>query len=169
MSGYSESPAMYRNSLMNAPVAWASQTVFPEMGGDMIHPGLGLDGADPAVGFMAIRYNPGLLLNVWDGARMVFDPAALPFIDPAPSSDGNGTERFPAQWAPAPGPGAFVCWTGNDKKIHIRHVLPTGVMGDPAVIASGSNCTMVTDTDGNLHMAYVSGGMRYRKVTVKTD
>jgi hypothetical protein len=167
MSGYGESPAMYRNSLFGAPVAWASQTVYPEMGGDMIHPGLGMDGADPAVGFMAIRYNAGLLFNVWDGGKMVFDPAALPAIDPAPSSDGNGTERFPPQWATAPGPGALVCWTGANKKVLMRHVLPTGVMGEPAEIASGSNCTIFFGADGHLHMAYVNGGMKYRKIAVE--
>ncbi len=166
MSGYSQEPARYRNSTMAERVTWADNAVYDNMGEDMLHPGLGLDGEDPLVGYMAIRYQPGVVLNVWDGQAMVFDPADLPVLDPAPASHGNGGERFGPQFAPAPGRGSFVCWTSGDGMVWISRVMPDGSWDEPLPIAEGSSCTITAGSDGALHMAYVRDQLRYRRIDV---
>jgi len=166
MSGYSKEDAKYRNSDMAERVAWALHSTYDDMGEDMLHPGLGLDGVDPHVAYMAIGYSAGVVLNVWDGAGLVFDPAALPVIDPDPAHHGSGTERFGPQFTPAPGHGAFMCWTGGDGIIRVMHVLPDGEVGDPVEVAPGITCVMTTDAHGDIHMAYVNDTLRYRHIVV---
>ncbi len=167
MSGYSKESSRYRSSLMDERVTWASASAYPVMGEDMRHPGLGLDGHDPAVGYMAVCYEPGVVYNVWDGAGLVFDPADLPVLDPSPASHGNGGERFGPQWAPAPGVGAFVCWTGSGGVVRLRHVRPDGSLGDEVEVGAGRQCTAVAGPDGHLRLVYVAdGGLRYRTVEV---
>jgi len=167
MSGYSDEDSKYRNSEMTERVAWALHSTYDGMGEDMLHPGLGVDGVDPVVGYMAIAYEPGVVLNVWNGEAMVFDPADLPVVDPAPGHHGSGEYRFGPQWAPAPGHGAFMCWTGGDGMVRIVHVLPDGAVGAPSDVAPGITCSMVTDDEGNLHVAYVDATMRYRTIHVE--
>ncbi len=166
MSGYSLEPARYRNSAMEERVTWADNGVYDTMGEDMLHPGLGLDGEDPQVGYMAIRYPPGVVFNVWNGSAMVFDPTALPVLDPSPASNGNGGERFGPQFASAPGRGAFVCWTGGDGWIRLSRVVADGSWDDPLSVAEGSSCTITAGPDGALHMAYVRDQLRYRRIDV---
>jgi hypothetical protein len=165
MSGWNEYYSAYRNSLMSDPVTWASYDVYPEQGEDVLHPGLGLDGADPEVAYMAIAYDPGVVVNVWDGQQMVFDPSNLPVIDPSPAEDGNGGDRFGPQWAPALGGGAHLCWSSNDGQVHLTRVDPDGTIGPDLAVTAGSRCAMATGDDGRIHMAYVDGGMRYRVIT----
>ena len=166
MSGYSLEPARYRNSAMAERVTWADNGVYDNMGEDMLHPGLGLDGEDPLVGYMAIRYEPGVVLNVWDGSSLVFDPASLPVLDPSPASHGNGGERFGPQFAPAPGRGAFVCWTGGDGMVRLSRLTPEGLWDDPLSVAEGASCTITAGSDGALHMAYIRDQLRYRRIDV---
>lgn len=166
MSGYSLEDSKYRNSEMGERVAWALHSTYDNMGEDMLHPGLGLDGVDPGVAYMAIAYEPGVVVNVWDGETMVFDPAALPVIDPSPAQHGSGLERFGPQWAPAPGHGSFMCWTGGDGWVRVLHVRPDGLVGDPVDVAQGTSCAMTTDRDGHLHMVYVADTLRYRLIQV---
>ena len=167
MSGYSDEDSKYRNSEMTDRVAWALHSTYDDMGEDMLHPGLGTDGVDPAVGYMSIGYAAGVVLNVWNGEALVFDPANLPVLDPAPATHGSGEARFGPQWAPAPGHGAFMCWTGGDGMIRLVHVLPDGTVGLPFDVAPGITCSMTTDDAGDLHMAYVDGTMRYRTISVE--
>jgi len=167
MSGYSDEDSKYRNSEMAERVAWALHSTYDTMGEDMLHPGLGMDGADPAVGYMAIDYEPGVVLNVWDGEALVFDPADLPVIDPSPGHHGSGEDRFGPQWAPAPGQGAFMCWTSGDGVIRIVHVLADGTVGTPFDVAPGITCSMTLDDSDRLHVAYVDGTMRYQTIEVE--
>jgi len=106
-----------------------------------------------------------VVINVWDGEQMAFDPSALPVIDPAPAEDGNGCDRFGPQWAPAAGGGAYLCWSSGDGWIHLTKVLRDGTVGPNLPVTPGSNCAMATDAEGNIHMAYIAGGMRYREIT----
>ena len=167
MSGYSEEDSKYRNSEMAERVAWALHSTYDNMGEDMLHPGLGMDGADPTVGYMSICYTPGVVYNVWNGEALVFDPANLPVIDTAPAHHGSGEDRFGPQWTPAPGHGAFMCWTGGDGVIRIVHTLPSGEVSDPVDVGPGITCTMLTDEHGDIHMAYVNDVMRYRVIDVE--
>jgi len=164
MSGWSECSSSYRSSSLEARVEWASNTSYDEMGEDMLHPGMGLDGADPQVAYMAIAYDVGVVYNVWNGSALVFDPADLPVLDAEPAQHGNGGERFGPQWAPALFGGAFMCWTGGDGVIRVVHVDSEGAVSEAVEIGGGQSCAMTTDSDGDLHMAYVSGGMRYREI-----
>ena len=166
MSGYSQEDSRYVNSEMAERVSWALHSTYGDMGEDMLHPGLGTDGVDPTVGYMAIAYSAGLVLNVWDGAALVHDPAALPMIDPAPGHHGSGEDRFGPQFTRAPGHGAFMCWTGGDGLIRIVHVLAVGSWGEPTEVGPGITCDMVTDEHGTIHMAYVHDVMRYRRIEV---
>ncbi len=165
MGGWTESHCAYRNSEMAEHVIWADYAVYPIQGEDVRHPSLGLDGADPEVAYMAAAYEPGVVINVWDGQQMVFDTAALPVIDPAPATHGNGTDRFGPQWTPAPGDGAYLCWSSSDGWVHLVHVGSDGTLGEAVAVAEGDNCAMATDPDGRIHMAYARDGMRYRLIT----
>jgi len=162
MGGYNLSESAYRSSLMDSTVTWASYSVYDWQGEDTRHPGLGLDGADPAVAYIAADYNPGVVINIWNGSALVFDASSLPVIDPDPASNGNGVDRFGPQWAPRHGGGAFLCWSSSDGWVHLVDVYSDGSMGEPQAVTEGSRCAMATDSRGRLHMAYVNGGMRYR-------
>ena len=166
MGGWTESHCAYRNSLMASPVTWASYDVYPIQGEDVRHPSLGLDGADPTVAYMAAAYEPGVVINVWDGNQLVFDPADLPVIDASPATHGNGIDRFGPQWAPAAGGGAWLCWSSDDGRVHLRKVEPDGSLGPDVDVTAGNNCAMATAADGTIHMAYVDAGMRYREISV---
>ncbi|MDP7114181.1 MAG: hypothetical protein QGH45_19575 [Myxococcota bacterium] len=166
MSGYSLEPSRYRNSGMESRVTWADYDAYDGMGEDMLHPGLGVDGADPWVGYMAIRYHPGVVFNIWDGEGLVFDPSDLPVLDPSPASHSNSGERFGPQFAPAPGRGAFVCWTGGDGWVRLSRLTPDGSRDEPLSVAEGASCTITAGPDGALHMAYVRSQLRYRRIDV---
>ncbi len=165
MSGWTEYESAYRNSRMDDTVTWATYAAYPGQGEDVRHPGLGIDLADPEVAYIAIAYAPGVVINVWDGQQLVFDPANLPVIDPSPATHGNGTDRFGPQWTPAEGGGAYLCWSSADGWVHLLPVGPDGTLGETLAVTEGRSCAMATDSAGRIHMAYVNGGMRYRLIT----
>jgi hypothetical protein len=82
---------------------------------------------------------------------------------------GNGETRFAPQWAMAPGPGAFVCWSRSDGRIYLRYVSPAGQLGTVANVSEGNNCSMTLGQDGALHLVYASGGLRYRRIELLAD
>ena len=168
-SGYNKSASSYQNSVRHAagqqPAVWAGYEAYPEQGEDLLHPGLGIDWENPQAAYIAIRYNPGVVINVWNGTQMVYDPANLPVIDAATAKDGNGVDRFGPQWAPAVGGGAYLCWSGGDGWVKLKKIEADGSIGPGKSIAQGSGCAMATDSEGSIHMAYVNGGMRYRKIS----
>jgi hypothetical protein len=174
MSGWSQESSSYRNSLMDAKVVWASNTVaayshpVTGMGDDMRHPGLGVDGGDPKVGYMAVAYGSSVLINIWNGTEMVYDSTDLPVIDSNAAHGGNGGDRFGPQWAPAPGSGAFMCWTSGDNRIKLKRVDPDRRMSRTWDIADGHFCSLALDgPNKNLRLAYINDNrVRYRVLTL---
>jgi MYXO-CTERM domain-containing protein len=164
MSGYPPSHSAYRNSAMADIVTWADYDAYPEQGLDTRHPSLGIDLVDPEVAYIAIGYNPGVVVNIWDGNGLVFDPANLPVVGPAPANHGNDEDRFGPQWTPAHGGGAFLCWTGSDGQVRLREIHSDGTMEPTRVVTEGRRCAMATDSRGRIHMVYERSGMRYRLI-----
>jgi len=164
--GWEPSPSAYQNSARDlagqAIVVWAEYGAYPIQGDDMRHPGLGLDGVDPEVAYISAVYEPGLVINVFDGEQMVWPNTALPVVDASPSY----IHRFGPQWAPAHGGGAFLAWSSAGR-IKLLYVGPDGSMGDEVDVCDGTNASLVTDDRGDIHLAYVDGGMRYRKILTR--
>jgi len=171
-SGWNEYHSAYQNSVRHAagqpPVVWAGYNAYPEQGEDMLHQSIGIDWVNPEAAYMAVQYNPGIVINIWDGEKMVFPKASLPVLADAAAQHGNGSDRFGPQWTPALGGGAFLCWSTGAGKVKVKYVGPDGNLDSVAVKATmGHNCAMATDPEGNIHLAYVNGGMRYRKLTTE--
>ena len=173
MSGYSAHSASYQNSVRHDAgedvVIWASKDAYTEMGEDMRHPELGLDLVNSEAAYIVIKHKPGVVLNIFDGEKMLFDPSALPVVTPDSNNHGNGSERFAPQFAPVLGGGTFMCWTGADKRIKLRYVDPTGALGEIHDITGGKQCAMAEDPVGDIHMVYVEGSLKYRQLTTGFD
>ncbi len=168
-SGWTEYSSAYRSSLMDDPVIWADYAAYPEQGDDLRHMSLGVDGVDPRVAYMAVAHDPGVVLNVWDGQAMIFDPSELPVVEFDPAQHGNGTDRFGPQWAPAADGGAYLCYSVALGWVKLRHVSASGEISSPVTVTKGASCALATDTDGHIHIAYVHEGMRYRKLLVTSQ
>jgi len=175
MSGYSKESSKYRNSLMSGRITWAAYSAYKEMGEDMRHPAIGIDRADPRRCYISIRFKAGLVINVYGGAgKMLFSPSKLPVVD---ANASGGTDRFAAQWTPAPGAqgGAYLAYT-RSKQVMLVYVSPAGKVSDafpgkanPRLVCGGKEPVMATDGDGNIHLAYLSASgskLRYRKLKV---
>ena len=167
-SGWNEYHSAYQNSVRHAageqPVTWAGYWAYPEQGDDMRHQSIGIDLVNPQAAYMAVAYNPGVVINIWDGEKMVFPKASLPVVADAPAQHGNGSDRFGPQWTPASGGGAFLCWSTGAGKVKLKYIDIAGNMDAAVKVTDGSNCAMATDPEGDVHIAYVNGGMRYRKL-----
>lgn len=167
MGGYVKQSSSYQNSLRSPaiPVVWASYSAYPEQESDFKHPGLGIDLANPAACYMGVYYNPGLVINIWTGNGpyngMIFDPNNLPVVDPA----ATRVDRFGPQFTPVVGGGAFVAWSRGGR-VKLRYIDLTGAMGPELDICAGKNPSMCTDRNGNIHLAYINNGMRYRLLTL---
>ena len=132
-------------------------------------PELGLDLVNSEAAYIVIKHKPGVVLNIFDGEKMLFDPSALPVVTPDSNNHGNGSERFAPQFAPVLGGGTFMCWTGADKRIKLRYVDPTGALGEIHDITGGKQCAMAEDPVGDIHMVYVEGSLKYRQLTTGFD
>ena len=172
MGGYEKSPSLYQNSLRAAqglaPVAWTSYSAYPEMESDFRHPGLGYDGKNSAVAYIACSFQAGLAYNVWDGSKMVFPTTALPVVDSA----AQFVQRFAPQWAPAKGGGAYLAWSAGGR-VRIVRVTSTGTLKEIfpdrpnfREVCTGTSPAICTDPAGNIHLAYVNGGLRYRTIGI---
>ena len=148
------------------PVPWLSHT-YPQWG-DSHYPSVGVDSEDPQVAYLAGSYE-GLLINVFDGEAMLFPIDAAYQVAPDIAEYGNGVERFTPIWAAAKGGGSFLCWTGADWRIQLTYISPLGTehFGPITDVGPGSRCAIATDVNGDVHMAYDNGGVRYRKVTTR--
>lgn len=172
MCGYSKSDSFYgyKNGSKQANVAWADHLRYPEMGSDMIHPGIGVDNVKPDMCYMSVIYTPGVLINIWDGTKMLFPKNSLAVV----SKKGTmGTDRFGPQWAPALGGGAYLTWI-QDNSVMMVYIGQDGSInnlqeGNSRAICAGSNASICTDVNGDIHLAYVNGGMRYRKIEMLRD
>ena len=174
--GYSKYASGYKNSNMGSMQTWASYSRYSEQGDDLFHPSLGVDAENPNMAYIVIRYNPGVVINVWDGNDFIYPDYNLKVVDPNPFGTlstrlhgGNGISRFAPQWAPVPGGGSYLCWTGGDSNVKLTYVSQKGVVGEIVTVGPGGNCAMDVDSNGDIHMAYVvdgafQGKMRYRKI-----
>lgn len=164
--GYSQMASSYQNTVRQAAglesVPWAGFKAYPEMGSDFYHPGVGVDRANSEVCYLSARFNPGLVINIWDGTQMLYPPQALPVVDSAAVFD----ERFAPQWTAANGGGAFLLWS-HAGMVRIRHVAATGVMGPDYDIGPGVQPAAETDPSGNIHLVYNNGGLKYRLITTQ--
>ncbi len=170
MNGSRSITASYQNSARykagQGPIPWAAYGVYPIMGGDFHHPGVGLDATDPRLCYISIVFYGKMSINIWDGTRMLFNPASLKVLDDQVTFE----ERHPPAIAPAPGPqgGAFFFWTSFDDRILCAYVSKKGVAGPIQDITAGTFAGAATDRYGNLHLVYNNNGIRYRKLLVYT-
>jgi len=166
MNGCSSEDSKYVNSTMSKPVTWAAYSAYPEMGGDTVHPSVGIDLLQPKVCYISSQYARGIMVNIWNGSKMMFSPTNLLCI-----CEGGylGTDRWGPQWTPTLDGGAYVAFC-KGKRVKLRHVAVSGgvVSVGPVVdVCAGSRASMCTDRNGQIHLVYNQGGMRYRKVIVK--
>jgi hypothetical protein len=167
-NGWSQQASSYQNSIGAAngdsPIVWASHSTYPEQGSDFSHPSIGIDFKKPQVAYIASGFSNDVFVNIWDGSKMLYSSNNLLTVDTNTAQNGNGELRYAPQWAPAKGGGTFLCWTGGGNKIRLRYIDSSGFMGVVKEIGSGSNCAIATDDNGNIHMTYVNGVMKYRKI-----
>jgi len=148
------------------PTPWISKS-YP-VSGDPYYPSVGVDRKDAEIAYLAAAYQ-GLIINVWDGKKMLFPVGKLHQVYASIAPFGNGVERFTATWSPALGGGSFLCFTSKDSRIKLAYISPLGTkhFGKVVDIGPGSRCAAATDKKGDLHLAYLNGAIRYRKVTTK--
>jgi len=180
MNGYSALDAKYQNSVRylagKGPVTWANYGPYPVMGDDLSHPGIGIDLSDPRVAYMGGVFNGQVCVNVWNGEKMTAPPNRLHVL----GSGATREVRHGPAFTPAPGPngGSFVFWTAGgrikmgyiSKKGEIASAFSFGnvVASAPLDITAGRSPAAATDRNGNIHLVYYNGGIKYRKILVAT-
>jgi hypothetical protein len=167
MCGSRALTASYQNSARykagQGPIPWAAYNVYSIMGDDFHHPGVGIDLTDPRMAYMSIVFYNKMCINIWDGAKMIFDPANLKVLD----YDATFEERHAPSITPAPDGGAFFFWTSNGR-IKTAYVSKKGVVGNVIDITAGHSAAAATDRFGNLHLVYVNSGIKYRIIRITT-
>jgi len=173
----------YNNSVRRAagkgPVNWADYGSYPYMGDDGCYPLVLSDNEEPQTAYLFTDYGsyggPGVCLQVWhssdsqgDGA-FVFNPAGgLLVVDPA---GGSGARRFEPQGYPANGGGVWLCWQAGSN-VRIRYapsdIRSTADLGE-LIEFPGYRPAMCVDNEGNLHVVYSNGGVKYRKIMISGD
>lgn len=161
IGGYYGYWSAYRNSLMSRPVTWASEPAYPAQNNDGAYVNVVSDNVEPRVAYITAAY-AGIVMNIWDGNRMLFPINALLTIDPA---GGVTARRYAPRLAPAKNGGVFVMWVRGGR-LMIRFVAADGSMGDEVDVGPGAPGDICTDNEGNLHIFYVNNGAKYRKLEV---
>lgn len=169
----------YNNSVRKdagkLPVSWISSRYYDYSGDDGCYPMVVGDNLEPETAYLFADYKqfggPGVMLQVWKGSgtqgdgRFVFDTSSLLNVDPEGTS---GLRRYEPQLCPAKDGGVWACYTANGN-IRIRYI-PSGItsaagMG-PIIQFPGVRGAIAVDNKGNLHVVYLNGGVKYRKLTV---
>jgi hypothetical protein len=169
MNGSSMVTASYQNSARfkagSGPIPWAAHSSYPIMGDDYHHPGLCTDLSDQNVAYIATVFYGKLCINIWNGSRMLFNPASLKVLD----YNVGFEARHAVAIAPAPGTdgGAFFFWSRSGS-IYTCYVSKKGVAGKIMYVTAGRTAAATTDRDGNIHLVYATTGARYRKIYVST-
>jgi hypothetical protein len=169
--GYNSEPGGYINSNLGSRVPWAGTNYANAAGDDGAYVSLGIDWKNPEAAYIASSYK-GVVINIWDGDKMMFPANSLHVIDSNPATFGNGIRRFAPQWTPAQGGGAFLCWTGSDGNIKMKYITTEGVskFGPTVNVAKGSQCAMSTDTKGDVDLTYIVGStVEYKKIHTATS
>ena len=138
---------------------------FKGEGDDHAYPNLGIDLENPEVAYWVLAGgNNRLMLNIFDGSKMIYGFNHKMLAISAPY--GNNRDRFFPGIAPAQGGGAFVCWTSPDLHIKLKYITYTGVgeWGPEVDMGPGQKCSIATDSEGQIHIAYNNGGVKYRKI-----
>jgi peptidoglycan hydrolase-like protein with peptidoglycan-binding domain len=166
---HASSDVHYINQTMSKGIDWASWNTYEKrgMGDDGSYVDLGIDWQKPEVAYLVGSFGPGVAINIWNGSKMLYSSKNLHIIDAKPATFGNGLRRFSPKWTPAQGGGAFLCWTSADNQIKLKYITHEGEskFGPTVTIGSGYQCNVSTDTNGNIDLAYVSGGsLVYRKI-----
>ncbi len=172
MNGSSRRHSSYRNSLMSGDVVWASHSpYYASQGDDHNHAGVCGDLQNPEIGYMAAVFEDGgshngLQFNVWRGEtlRFVYPSQQLGILD----LHATFIHRYAPALTPAHGDdgGCWAAWGNEHSEIWVAYIDQNGVVGSKVHVANGFTCAINTDEDGNLHMAYVNGGIKYRKLKV---
>ncbi len=167
MNGYSAASSRYQNSARYksglGPVEWAAYGAYPQQGSDFSHPGIGIDLVNPQICYIASVFNNCLCINIWDGARLLYSSSNLKVLD----YNATYEARHGPAFAPAPSGGTFVFWTSGGR-IKAAFLSPAGTASETIDIAAGRSPAATTDRFGNLHLAYSSGGARYRKIILSS-
>ncbi len=168
MGGWREQNGSYMNSAIPAPVTWSQYSKYNEQGLDFVHLSLGIDLVRPEACYIGADYDVGIVINVWNGTSMLYPANDMPVLDAAGDA---GINRWGPQMTPTGDGGTLVCWT-RANNIMMRYVNASGVIepplnAKPLVICSGSKASMCTDSNGDVHMMYDNGGMRYRKIIMQ--
>lgn len=161
IGGYYGYWSAYRNSLMSGPVTWASEPAYPAQNDDGAYVNVVSDNLEPRVAYITAAY-AGIVMNIWDGSRMLFPHNSLLVVDPA---GGVTARRYPPRLAPAKNGGVFVMWVRGGR-LMVRYVAADGSMGDEVDIGPGAPGDICADGEGNLHIFYVNNGAKYRKLEV---
>ena len=164
MNGYSAYASKYHNSIGKKDIVWAKYSRYSNQGDDHNHPAVCNDNANTAMAYMAavFEHQGGLCMNIWDGSKMIFSTSALKSID----SDAKFVHRYAPSMTPARGTGCWIAWPDEHDKINIAYIAPDGTVGPKKQICNGDFCAINTDKDGNIHLAYVDHGTKYRKIMV---
>lgn len=170
----------YQNSIRmelgQEPVRFASYNNFPGMGEDYNWPGVCGDNLKPQVAYISTDYKNwagagtrGIRVNIYNPEikpdDMLFSAEDNLVID---ASGAVGARRYAPSMAAAKYGGVFITWTRADGMVMVKYVGSDGNLLGPEAVVSGGHCpSIAAGPDGNLHLAYISGGkIQYRLLTV---
>jgi len=161
------------------PVLWANFSTYPYMGNDGAYPIVVSDSVEPQTAYLLNDYKsyggPGIVMNIWKATDnsgnggFVRSASGLLVVD----SEGiSGLRRYEPQAYPANKGGVWLCYSTPNGKVRIRYA--------PSSITSAADLTnfiefagmrgaICVDAQGNLHVAYLNGGLKYRKITIAGD
>jgi hypothetical protein len=178
MNGSLALSSAYWNSEIRTEIVWADVNSYYHQGDDHNHAGVCGDLANPSIGYMAAVFEsshdghttiqPGLNFNVWTGSDMVYNKPnnrRLGLLD----SNAEFIHRYAPAMTPAHGDGGgcWLAWGDRSHQIWLGYIDQAGQVGDKQRVAHGSTCAINTDADGNIHLAYLDGGVvKYREITV---
>jgi hypothetical protein len=176
VGGYNSTyPDEYQNSMRQARglprVVWATYGAYSTMQNDGTYVDCVSDNKEAETAYMICDFTAGGILgssagvsmNIWNGSRMVFNAnGGLLKID---GSGTSGLRRFAPQLAPAKDGGCYAVWTRGGR-VKARWISPKGVMGSEWDVAAGTYANVCVDKQGNLHISYVNGGVKYQKWTM---
>jgi hypothetical protein len=160
----------YQNSIRSnaglGELYWSDFGAYPDQGDDGSYLNIIADSEDPKVAYLTSSRRGGVAINIFDGERLLYPSTGLYLIDNSAALFGNGLRRYSPQVAAAQGGGAFVCWTHSNNHIYIKYISSQGKsqFGETVDVGAGNMCAITTDSEGQIHIAYNNGGVKYRKI-----
>jgi hypothetical protein len=168
----------YNNSVRSnhgkRAIDWGDKdTYWGWAGHDEVYPVVVADYVEPQTAYMLIDYKsfggPGIMMNIWKGdndqgdGHFVFPVNDLLNID---SRGMSGMKRYEPQACPALNGGIYVCYN------HGNHIIIAYIPSDIQIWANiiqvakfdGTRGTICCDHKGNIHVVYLKGGIKYRRL-----